>query len=160
MLFSARNARVTINFPFSLIAPGDAHELFASKWSLNVRVETIDTSNFTSNGYASYVPGLRYGDGSVEGFWDSVNNPTADPPCIYPGAKPKIFLYLSKPFPAIDPGVPACANTTQPDLEQYWYFASCLITEVDCSADAHGMLRYDFKFRNDGPFEAPGTNGH
>ncbi len=159
MLFSARNARVLIGNPF-LGAAGDPHELFASKWSLNVRIETIDTTNFTSNGYASYIPGVRYGDCSVEAFWDSVNMPTADPPCIYPGARPLVYLYLSKPPLGGDIGVPDCADTSQPDLAQYWYFFSTLITEVDCSADAHGMLRYDFKFRNDGPFEAPGTNNH
>ena len=132
--FSAKNARVNIG----------AKNLSATKWTVNVKTDELDISNFEtatpgSNLYADYTFGLQEAEVSVDAVWDGNNDPHSDPPNITAGGVlTNLKLYLDFV-----------------NLTNFWLFPSFQIFTVSVDADVRGIVKYSFTGKNKGTFSYP-----
>jgi hypothetical protein len=130
--FSAKNARVQIN----------GANLFAMRWTITVKTDDLDVTNFETGGFGTYFGGIIDADITCDAVWDSVQDPFNNPPAIQPavilgngqvgaGATVKFFLDFV-------------------NLGVFWSFAGILITSVTQDTDVRGFIKYSFSAKNAG----------
>lgn len=127
--FSARLSRVDV----------DGVKILANRWTANVKTDELDVTTFESDRYGDFIPGIVEADVSVEGFFDSANNPHEDPPNIRAGAVITLTLY------------------TDDVASDHFDFPFFLVTSCSVEAEVRGALRISFTGRNKGIFRMPGA---
>ncbi len=162
--YSARNARVTVTSAGAVTT-----NLMATKWTVNMKVDELDVSNFEGFGYVDYIPGLWEADISFDAIWGSgaaAVVPTASlggttalsaaaeqplvPPIFYPGTYTGIRLFMDSGR-ATDPAGAAMASNDA----TAWSFPKCLICSASHDAEVRGFIKYSITAKNKGIFSLP-----
>jgi hypothetical protein len=136
--FSAKQARITSN---------TGKTVTAKKWTVNFTGDKLDTSNFESGGFYTYISGLIKLDITIELDWDAQaagaggGNPfDAGGPILVPGTTvPALKLYLNKGQGA-DP---------------FWNVASFVVESANSVADVKGVVTLTITGSATGTFVAP-----
>lgn len=142
--FSARNARIILN---STSFPG-------LKWTINTRVDEIDTSNFETRGYTDYTAGLWDADVS----FDLIHPGGASPVLagLYPGATvTDCRFYLD--YAALPPLNVYTAASDGNASTRYFQFAYLLVTSMSIDAEVRSFVRVSVTAKNKGQFTFPGV---
>lgn len=139
--FSARNAR--INY--------DGSNLLGLKWSINVKVDEIDVSNFEGLGYVDYIGGLWEADISFDaihpgGAAVSYTN-------LYPGAIVPATFYLDSGSAIHVRTVAGIATASNRSFS----FGNMLLTSVSIEAETRSFIRFSATAKNCGLFTWPGV---
>lgn len=128
---STKNSRVTAGLANTVLQ--------AYKWTVEVRADEIDVTNFESGGFTDYLTSYVDAMGTVDAFWDKDDNqPFDDPPQLLPGQQTNLTLYMHT------------------DLLNYFRFPIAIILSSTVDAAVRDVVRYNFTFRNKGPFYYPG----
>jgi hypothetical protein len=131
---STKNARVSV-IPYG---GGASSDLIATKWTVEVRADEIDITNFESGGFTDYLTSYVDAMGTVDGFWDKANNaPFAGPPSILVGDQPALTLYMHT------------------ENLNYYRFPVVIILSSTTDVSVRDVVRYNFSFRNKGIFYYP-----
>lgn len=128
---SARKARVTIG----------GTNLLATKWTVEIKSDEIDVTNFESGGFADYMTTYVDAMVTVDAFYDPANNPHGDPPNILTGN--------------ILEDVELWTKTTI--VAENFSFPLLLVLSCTVDAAVRDAVRISFTGRNKGPFVYPGS---
>ncbi len=150
--YAAWNSRITIF----------GQSFAAYRWSVNMKSEDIDATNFEGGGFeewVSYVGGAGVGNGlnvnagalpadrtvvgcdvSAEAFWDAAKNPISSIGVL-----------------GILPGTRVSAVTFYVNfaISVYWFFPRVKISTVTVDAEVKGGVKFSFTGKSDGPFTVP-----
>lgn len=137
-IISTRNAAVVItslgdNLPIVISA---------TQWTVEVRADEIDITNFETGGFAQFLPSYVEAHISVDGFYNTSTNPfgpNSPEPLIMAGNKVKLQLYYLNP-------------TTNNDL---FTFPEAFIMSATGGSAVRDAGRVSFTARNYGAFSYP-----
>ncbi len=107
----------------------NAAVLRANHWTVSWKVDDFEVSTFGNKGACVYVPGMTDYTISVDGFWDTTDNPFSRSMDLTPGVYPSLSIELDKNR----------ATTTS-----VWNFLVVLITEVRMDSSARDVIRLNF----------------
>lgn len=131
--FSAKNARILYSTNTWLLA---------TKWTINVKVDELDYSNFESQGYTVYTGGLWDADISFDAFVDGGGtDPFSTGAVLTPGNVVGPFkFYLANTTAAASVGNNVVVPPTS--LPNFWSFPSLFIATVNMDTEVRGFVRY------------------
>lgn len=139
---TSRNSHVSV----------DGTLLLATKWTVEIRADEIDITNFESGGFTEQETGYIDATITFDAFWEcNLNIFEEDPPQIIPGTKHNVKCYI-RGTPARAVAVPAAAVI--PDEHFTFTCAKCITCNV--TSAVRDVARYDAVFRNNGEFTLPG----
>lgn len=145
--FSARNARISY----------EGTNLLGLKWSINVKVDEIDVSNFEGRGYVDYIGGLWEADVSFDAIVDNSRAGPGNFTQIWPGklTLPVIFYFDAGTARHVTTAA-LVASATVPATRGF-LFGSLLITSVSVEAEVRSFVRMSVTAKNAGLFSMPTT---
>jgi hypothetical protein len=125
---SAKNAVVRFN----------TYILTAKLWTVTPKCDKLDVTNFEGAGFGQYITGILDADVSIDGDWDSANDPFSNPPAIVVGQ--------------IMSGVKLYTNGL---ASAFWSFPLLVITETPQKADVRGSISITITGSASGSFVYP-----
>jgi len=125
---SAKNAKVRIG----------SYVLTAKVWRVDPKGDAYDITNFEGGGYADWGSGILEAEFTVEGDWDSANDPYTNPPNLNVGTViSTVNLY------------------TNGTSSASWNFPTALIIATPQNAEVRGYISFAFTAKAKGSFTSP-----
>lgn len=130
-VISCKNSRVQLN---------GANTYYATKWTVDIKADEIDVTNFESGGFTEYITAYVDSNISVDSIWNAAVNDFTAAGQINTG---RVITNL-KLFLSTAAGAPC------------FTFPSAIIISVTPDASVRDAMRYSFTARNQGSFSYPG----
>ena len=128
---AGKNARVSVGAGPTFIA--------VQEWSTEGEDTAPDSSNTEGGGFTDVDSGMLTRKATIKGFWDSANNPHANPPNILEGSYLQAFkLYTDTSAPLIN-------------------WVTCMVTKVRQNMTVKELVMLDFDIQNKGSYTVYGT---
>lgn len=108
-------------------------------WTTNYQGNSIETTNFESNGCYQGVTGIRKLVWHITGQWDATTYPTEDPPGLYPR----------------DDGENMVLTMSTLDSAGNWNMPEWICDSSSVTTTATGNIRFDSSGSNQGQFNQP-----
>jgi len=128
-IISSKNARVRI----------DSTNFAATKWSVDVKADEIDITNFETGGFKDYLTSYVEAMISIDLFYDTTNGPF-DTNLLSVGSQPAILLF-----------------TQRDTAQEFFSFPASIILSANVSAEVRDAVRVSVTARNKGAFLYPGN---
>lgn len=111
-----------------------------ARWEVTGRADDLDTTCFEDVGVETGIIGVVGCDLTASGNWDATRNPMDNPPGIYPRDDlPSVQCYEARALPAILP----------------WSFPKFRVLSARNSAEARGLVAFEFSGKANGFFSQP-----
>jgi len=128
-IISSKNARVRI----------DGTNFAATKWSVDVKADEIDITNFETGGFKDYLTSYVEAMISIDLFYDTTSGPF-DTNLLSVGSQPVILLY-----------------TQRDTAQEFFSFPASIVLSANVSAEVRDAVRVSVTARNKGAFLYPGN---
>jgi len=115
------------------VSSGAAPVLGIDNWSADLSADSIETTDFDSDGWKDRIAGNKECTGTFEGNWDTAQDISADPPALNEGEIVTLKLEIQ--------------DTTLP--LQYLEF-DALITNVNITVPEENKVRFTVSFESVG----------
>lgn len=133
--FSTRNARVEVG-----TASVPTQRIRATRWSVEIRSDEIDVTNFETGGFAEFLPGYVEATFSVDGFWERGGFPFQQGGILVAaGNLVEVTLYAHR----------------STDNDDWFYFPQAFILSCAGESAVRDAARVSFTGRNFGEFQYP-----
>jgi hypothetical protein len=118
----------------------DGIDLYANRWSIEIRADELDVTNFESDGYVEYITAYVDATITVDALWDTAFNDFS----------------LAGGGVNVGRSIDTCRFYLNRDAGLLFEFSTIVIVSVTPEASVRDVMRYSFTARPRGSWIYPG----